>query len=111
MLNSFTIFELNDTLLKTIKAYVCFICFLWFKPLYSDLNNQIEGNKDKKNENTICSEIVILTHQFQQLFYNYKHDILDLETLYYFIAKEEIKHVDELLALHFSVGSKFLISY
>ncbi|VVC34354.1 WD40/YVTN repeat-like-containing domain,WD40-repeat-containing domain,Quinoprotein alcohol [Cinara cedri] len=93
-------FELNNTLIKTIRAYLCYNCFLWLKLLYTDLNKQIKeiDTDDRNNVNTIYDEIIILTHQFQQLFNNYIHDILDLKTLNYFNAKNEIERINKLLA-------------
>lgn len=109
-------FELNDTLIKTIRAYLCYNCFVWLKPIYNDLNTQIKeiDTVDKNNENIIIyNEIIILTQQFQQLFNDYIYDILDVETLNYFIAKKEIKCLNNILASHFSAicgDGKFLIS-
>lgn len=112
MLNLYTMFESNNTLLKTIQAHLCYICFLWLKLLYEDLNKQIKRNKtNERKKNIIYDEIIILTRRFQHLFNNYKHYILDMEILYYFLAKEEIQHLNKLIALKSPVGSKFLIIY
>lgn len=102
--------------MKAIRAYLCYSCFSWLKPLLNSLNKKlVEENviDVKDNENKTSDEIIILTHQFQQLFNNYKNDIMDLKTSDYFKAKKEIERINQLLTSGSSIvsfESKFLTS-
>lgn len=99
----FANFESDDNLRKTIRAYLCYACFSWFKPLYTSLKKKIDlpidknDLNEKKSENFGISEIVILTQQFQQLFDSFKNDIMDFETSAYFNAKKEVERINQLL--------------
>lgn len=100
-LDSFVHFESNDNLMKSIKAYLCYTCFSWLKPLYTSINKKIslpvdDDFTDKENKKYL-NEIIILIHKFQQLFNNYIQDIMDLETSNYFNAKKEIERINQLL--------------
>lgn len=108
--------------MKTIRAYLCYTCFSWLKPLYSSLNKKMnlsvkENNIDEgKTENNTSGEIIVLTRQFQQIFDNYLHDILDIETSDYFKAKNEIERINKLLSTSSSMinnidEGNFLIDY
>lgn len=106
MLNFNTYFELDDNLMKTIKAYLCYTCFSWLKPLYFSLNKKVNlsiekncagDNDEEKTINKNSNEMIILIRRFQQLFDNYIHDILNIETLNYFKAKNEIERINKLL--------------
>lgn len=75
-------------------------------------------NRDNDKEefrNNSPGEMMILIHQFQQLYNNYVHDIMNTETLAYFNAKKEIERINELLTrigfLPTNIEGKFLISY
>ncbi|VVC40847.1 Hypothetical protein CINCED_3A004867 [Cinara cedri] len=99
-------FELNENLMKTIRAYLGYVCFSWLHPIYTSLNkkiNQVLKENDideRKNENYYNNyeEISILTNKFQQLLNNYIHNIIDIETSNYFKAKKEIERIDRLLS-------------
>ncbi|KAL4096870.1 hypothetical protein QTP88_021745 [Uroleucon formosanum] len=92
-------FELNDNLMKSIRAYLCYTCFSWLKPLYTSINKKLNlpVDKDISDKEEYFSEVIILTRQFQQLLNYYIHDIMDIETLNYFKAKKEIKRINQLL--------------
>lgn len=96
-------FESDDNLMKTIRAYLCYTCFSWLKPLYTSLNKKIslpdeKNDFDKKQiKNKPFDEMITLTLQFQQLYQNYIHDIMDYETSNYFKAKKEIYRINHLL--------------
>lgn len=110
-------FELNDDLIKTIRAYLCFTCLLWVRPIYISFNKKInlpvkENDTDeKKTENKNPGDIIVLTRQFQQLFNNYLHDLMDSETSDYFTAKKEIERIDKLLTSTVCNGGKVLIFF
>jgi len=113
-LDSYAQFELNDDLIKSIRAYLCHTCFSWLKPLYTSINKKLDlpVDKDFSDKEKDFSEIIILTQQFQQIFKNYIHDIMDLETSNYFKAKKEIERINQLLTTNSSNDStsgKFLI--
>lgn len=104
-------FELNDNLMKSIRAYLCYTCFSWLKPLYTSINKKLNlpVDKDISDKEEYFSEVIILTRQFQQLLNYYIHDIMDLETLNYFKAKKEIKRINQLLttsSTEVNVGGK-----
>lgn len=94
--------------MKTIRAYLCYVCFSWLNPIYTSVNKKFnepvkENDIDEeKNENNTYEEIIELTHQFQQLLNNYLHDMIDIETLNYFKAKKEIERIDQLLTTGYS---------
>lgn len=107
--------ELNDHLIKSIRAYLCYTCFSWLKPLYTSLNKKLilPINKDYTDKGNTFGEIIILTQQFQQLFINYIHDIMDIETLDYFKAKKEIERINQLLtssSSEVSISGKFFMN-
>lgn len=106
--------------MKTIKAYLCYSCFSWLKPLYISLNKKINSSVEEDDniddeivENKTPGEMIILTQQFQQLFSNYVHDIMDKETSDYYKAKQEIERINQLLTTGTSTvkieGKFFLI--
>lgn len=102
--------------MKAIRAYLCYSCFSWLKPLCNSLNKKIveENNTNKENSESIISdEITFITHQYQQLLSNYINDIMDIKTSDYFIAKKEIERINQLLTTGSSVvrlESKFSTS-
>lgn len=113
-LNSYVHFELNENLIKSIRAYLCYTCFSWLKPLYTSINKKLNlpVDDDISEKEKYFSEIIILTQQFQQLLNNYIHDIMDLETSNYFKAKKEIERINQLLttsSTEVSIGGKCLI--
>jgi len=90
------------------------------KPLYTSINKKLNLSVDEdiSDKEKYFSEIIILTHQFQQLFDNYIHDVMDLETSNYFKAKKEIERINQLLttsstssisSTEVSIGGKYLI--
>lgn len=103
--------------MKTIRAYLCYSCFSWLKPVYNSLNKKIVEENDPKiehSENITYDEINFITNQYQQLFNDYINDIMDLKTSDYFIAKKEIERINQLLTTGSSVvslESKFLINF
>lgn len=100
---------MTDNLMKTIRAYLCYSCFSWLRPLYNSLYKKIV-NKNDIDVEIISNEIAILTRQYQQLFDNYINDIMDLKTSDYFKAKKEIERINQLLTSGSSIFSgKFLI--
>lgn len=112
--DSYAYFELNNNLIKSIRAYLCYTCFSWLKPLYTSINKKfsLPVDDDINDKEKYFTEIIILTHQFQQLLNNYMHDIMDLETSNYFKAKKEIKRINQLLTTsssEVSIGGKCLI--
>jgi len=98
-LDSYTNFELNDDLIKSIRAYLCYTCFSWLKPLYTSIKKKLDSPIDENftDKDNYFSEVIILTQQFQLLFNNYIHDIMDVETSNYFKAKKEIERINQLL--------------
>jgi len=113
-LDSYAHFELNDNLIKSIRAYLCYTCFSWLKPLYTSINKKLglPVDEDFTDKEKYFSEIIILTQQFQQLLKKYIHDIMDLETSNYFKAKKEIERINQLLTSSSSeatIGGKCLI--
>lgn len=119
-MDSYEHFELNNNLIKSIRAYLCYTCFSWLKPLYTSINKKLNLSVDEdiSDKEKYFSEIIILTHQFQQLFDNYIHDVMDLETSNYFKAKKEIERINQLLttsstssisSTEVSIGGKYLI--
>lgn len=101
-------FEFNENLMKTIRAYLCYVCFSWFNPIYTSvikkINEPVKENDidEGKNENNTYEEIIELTHQFQKLLNNYIHDMIDIDTLNYFKARKEIERIDQLLTTGYS---------
>lgn len=76
----------------------------------------VDRDNDKEEfENNSPEEMIILIHQFQQLYDNYVHDIMNTEILAYFKAKKEIERINELLTTtgfsSTNIEGKFLISY
>lgn len=119
-LNLYSRFESNENLIQTIRAYLCYTCFSWLNPLYISLSKKINmpvnrDNDNKEFKNNSPEEMMILIHQFQQLYDNYVHDIMNTETVAYFKAKKEIERINELLTttgfLPTNIEGKFLISY
>lgn len=113
-LDSYVHFELNDNLIKSIRAYLGYTCFSWLKTLYTSINKKLNLPVDEyiSDKEKYFSEIIILTQQFQQLLSNYIHDIMDLETLNYFKAKKEIERINQLLttsSTEVSIDGKCLI--
>lgn len=98
-MDSFTNFEFNDNLLKSIRAYLCYTCFSWLKPLYTSIKKKLNlpVDEDFTDKEKYFSEVIFLTQQFQQLFNKYIHDVMDKETLNYFKAKKEIERINQLL--------------
>lgn len=98
-MDSYAHFESDDKLIKSIRAYLCYTCFSWLKPLYTSINKKLNlpVDEDFTDKEKYFSEIIILTHQFQQLLNNYIHDIMNLETSNYFKAKKEIERINQLL--------------
>lgn len=119
-LDLYSNFEFNENLMKTIRAYLCYVCFSWLNPVYTSLNKKMnqsvkENDIDEgKNENIFYEEIINLTNQFQQLLNNYIHDIIDIECSIYFKAKADIERIDQLLTTGSSLVNilgKFLTNY
>lgn len=119
MLNLSTYFEKDDNLMITIKAYVCYTCFSWLRPLFSSVNkkmnlsvqeNFIEDIDDEKSMSRNSDEIIVLIQRFQQLFDNYINDILNTETLDYFNANDEIERINNLLTTTVHLGDGKLIN-
>ncbi|XP_027854379.1 gem-associated protein 5 isoform X3 [Aphis gossypii] len=98
-LDSYTNFEFNDDLIRSIRAYLCYTCFSWLKPLYTSVKKKLNlpVDEDFTDKEKYFSEVIILTQQFQQLFNKYIHDVMDKETLNYFKAKKEIERINQLL--------------
>lgn len=98
-LDSYTNFEFNDNLIRSIRAYLCYTCFSWLKPLYTSVKKKLNlpVEEDFTDKEKYFSEVIILTQQFQQLFNKYIHDVMDKETLNYFKAKKEIERINQLL--------------
>jgi hypothetical protein len=117
IVNLFANFELNENYMKTIRSYICYTCLSWLKPLYNSINKKINLSIEEndiiinKLENKTYDEIIILTHQFREIFKNYIHDLMDPETLDYFKAKNEIERINQLLTTtdssSISIGGKF----
>lgn len=102
-LDLFANFELNENYMKTIRAYICYACLSWLKPLCNSINKKINliveenGINIEKLENKTYDEIIMLTRQFQEIFKNYTNDLMDHETFDYFKAKNEIERINVLL--------------
>lgn len=102
--------------MKAVRAYLCYSCFSWLKPVYHSLNKKIVEENDpnvEHSENMTSDEIIFITHQYQQLFNDYINDIMDLKTSDYYTAKKEIERINQLLTSGSSVvslESKFLIN-
>lgn len=95
-------FEFNDNLMKTIRAYLGYTCFSWFKPLFISLNKKIylaaeEKTTDEEELKKTTEEMIVLTRNFRQLFEKYILDIMDIETTVFFKAKKEIERINQLL--------------
>lgn len=109
-MNLYATFESNENLMKTIRAYLCYACFTWLKPLYDSLSKKIclsveedHNIDDEIAENKTPEEMTILTQQFQQLFNSYVHDIIDKGTSDYYKAKQEIERINQLLTTGTSI--------
>uniref|UniRef100_A0A2H8TR50 Gem-associated protein 5 n=1 Tax=Melanaphis sacchari TaxID=742174 RepID=A0A2H8TR50_9HEMI len=97
-LDLFTHFELNDNFIKSIRSYLCYTCFSWLNPLLTSIKKKLDLPVDENfTDKEYFSETIILIQQFQKLFDNYKHDIMDVETVNYFKAKKEIERINQLL--------------
>ncbi|XP_050440258.1 gem-associated protein 5-like isoform X2 [Adelges cooleyi] len=100
--DNFKIFEHDDNLKKTIKAYICYACFSWLKPLFTSLSKKIKLSFDNKDEDSKqlqhLSDILALMKQYRELINTYILDIMDIETSNFFKAKNEIERIDCLLS-------------
>lgn len=92
--------------MKTIRAYLCYTCFLWLNPLYISYNKKInllvKKNCIEQIDNKPFGEMINLFHQFQHLLDKYVHDVVNNEISEYFKAKKDIDRINNLLTTGFS---------